>query len=208
MRIRYAPQIATTKTRDLERPRVERRVEDEPEHGRDRQPEDDHDDLPAGEAADVVVQRMASAAASCRRQLPLADPPLPPVGREDDVHVPDERPDDVVRGELAGRDAADRAALLVGDRRPHDEVDHRLGDHPDHVDVVGDAVLELLGDHRPAAREVEGDVARAMRADLGQGSAERSLIAFLREDELDHVLDRRVLDRQVGDVLLGEQARR
>ena len=32
--------------------------------------------------------------------------------------------------------------------------------------------------------------------------------ALLREDELDHVLDRRVLDGQVGDLLLRQQPRR
>ena len=49
-------------------------------------------------------------------QLALLDPVLPRVRREHDVHVPDQRPDDVVRRELPGRDAADGPA--VGVRRP------------------------------------------------------------------------------------------
>ena len=88
-------------------------------------------------------------------QFALADPPFPEGRAEDDVHVPDEGPDDVIRGELAGRDPVDRTAARTRDRRPDDQVDHGLGDHPEHVEVVRRPVLELDGDRRTRCREVE-----------------------------------------------------
>src|SRR5437870_7468358 len=36
-----------------------------------------------------------------------------------------------------------------------DEVDHRLGDHPEHVEVLRDAVLKLSRDRRAHRRQVE-----------------------------------------------------
>src|SRR5262249_57900773 len=97
----------------------------------------------------------------------FADAPLPERRAEDNVHVADERPDDVVRRKLAARDPVDRAAVLVGDRRPHDEVDNGLGDHSEHVEVVRDAVLQLRRDRRAHRRHVEV-VERAPAARLGQ----------------------------------------
>ena len=189
------------------------------------------------------------------RELALADPELPAERREHHVHVPDERPDDVVGGELARRDPRDRPALLVRDRRPHDEVDDRLGDHPDHVEVVGDPVLELLRDRDPHRGRVEIDPGARGRGEVdrrvdrgGRGLAARghrsssvpgvapigastsaaaaaagclvvgergrvvggragSRWQRAREHVLDHVLDRRVLDRQVGDVELAQHLR-
>ena len=79
----------------------------------DRQPQDDHDDLPAGEVAEVPVDRVDGPEQHAPRSSPSRIALLPAVRREHDVHVPDERPDDVVRGELAGREPVDRAALLV-----------------------------------------------------------------------------------------------
>src|SRR5215831_7623814 len=38
--------------------------------------------------------------------------------------------------------------------------------------------------------------------------ATTSTVCLLREDDLDHVLDRRLLDREVGDLQLPEQPRR
>src|SRR5204862_782439 len=89
----------------------------------------------AGEVGEVVVEdvhRLQQVA----REASFADAVLPERRAEDDVHVPDERPDDVVRGELAGRDPVYGSALVLCDRRPHDEVDDRLGDHAEHVEVV------------------------------------------------------------------------
>src|SRR5437773_2489004 len=94
-----------------------------------------------------------------RRQLALADPLLPAVWRENDVHLADQRPNDVVRRELAGREATDLTALLAGDRRPDDEVDDRLRDHPDHVEVVRDAVLDVVENRDPEHRRVQIDPA-------------------------------------------------
>ncbi|GIU96130.1 MAG: hypothetical protein KatS3mg012_2587 [Gaiellaceae bacterium] len=74
----------------------------------------------------------------------------------------------IVRGEY--REPLHRAALLLRGRRPDDEVDDRLGDHPEHVHVVGGAVLELLL-HREAHRgEVEPDE-RADAPRLRKGGA-------------------------------------
>ena len=70
VRIRYAPQIATAKTATCWRSDVERRVEDEREHDRDREPQDDHDDLPAREVRDVVVERDGRAAAAAPESSP------------------------------------------------------------------------------------------------------------------------------------------
>jgi hypothetical protein len=47
--------------------------------------------------------------------------------------------------------------VRVGDGRPHDEVDHRLGDHPDQVHVGRDAVLELRLDVRAHRGQIEVD---------------------------------------------------
>ena len=143
VRSRYAPQIATANTAISRRrgSRTGSKTRGEPD--RERDPEHDDDDLPAGEEGDVVVQRQHRPQ-QVLVELALADPLLPEGRSEDDVHVPDERPDDVVRGEVPGREPLHRAALLVRDRRPDDEVDDGLRDHPEHPEVVGRAVLELL----------------------------------------------------------------
>ena len=141
-------------------------LEDQRQADRDRQPERDDDELPAGEVGEVVVEDVHRPE-QLAGEFALADPPLPERRAEDDVHVPDERPDDVVRRELADGDSVDRAAMLVRDRRPDDEVDHRLGDHPDHVEVLRDAVLQLRGDRRPHRRHVEVEE-RPPAALLGQ----------------------------------------
>ena len=154
-------------------------LEDQRQERRDRQPQDDHDDLPAGEEGEVRVDRVdrVGGASPTARRSRIAL--LPAARREDDVHVPDERPDDVVGGELARREAADLAALLARDRRPDDEVDHRLRDHPDHVEVVRDAVLDLARDRDPHLRQVAGRTSRgrgqaAGAPAVGGGSSRRS----------------------------------
>src|SRR4029079_9824091 len=141
---------------DLEPRRVEIRVGDGGEADRDRDPQRNDDELPAGEERKVVVkdvQRPKQVAG----ETAFADAELPERCAEDDVHVPDEGPDDVVRRELAGGDPVHGAAVLPGDRRPDDEIDHRRGDHPEHVEVLGDAVLKLRDDRGSHHRPVEVD---------------------------------------------------
>src|SRR5262245_56602809 len=141
---------------DLLRVRAQRRIEEERERDREGNPQHDHDDLPAGEVGDVVVERK-NGPQQVAVQLALADAVLPERRAEDDVHVPDEGPDDLVGREVARAQAVHRAALLIRDRRPDDEVDHRLGDHAEHVEVVRGPVLELLRDGRPRGRHIEVD---------------------------------------------------
>ena len=134
--------------------RVERRMEREREADRDRQVHEHPEELLAAEEAEVVVDRVQRAQEH-RRHLALADPLLPAVRREHDVHRPDERPDDVVRRERVRREAVDAAAVRARDRRPDDEVDRRLGDHPERVHVGRGAVLELRLELNARHRRVE-----------------------------------------------------
>ena len=184
---------------DLEQRRVELRVEREPEPRRSAatagSPRPSSRRSPRG-------RRGADGAAEQRRgQLALADPPLPAVRREHDVHVPDQRPDDVVGGELAGRDP-----LPTGRPAARRSSSRRRGRRPARRPSRSCRSTSPRGtgtrlDLRAAAREVEVDQRAGTRVRL------RRSRALLREDELDHVLDRRILDGQVGDVLLGEQPR-
>src|SRR5712692_88073 len=107
--------------------------------------------------------------------LAFPDPPFPAVRREHDVHVPDQRPHDVVGGEVARGQAVHGATMLPGDGRPNNEVDHRLGDHPDHVEVLRYPVLELLGDGEANGRQVEGNQ-RTRAADFGGSRGGSSLV--------------------------------
>ena len=132
----------------------------------DRDPQADDDELPAREVREVVMEDVHRLD-QVPGQAALADPVLPERRAEDDVHVADERPDDVVGRELARGDAVHGAALLTCDRRPDDEVHDRLGDHAEHVEVVRDAVLQLPDDRRPHRRHVEVEQ-RAPAARLGQ----------------------------------------
>ena len=136
--------------------------------------------------------------------MPLPDALFPPVRREDDVHVADERPDDVVRGELPRRDSLHRAAVRVRDRRPDDEIDHRLGDHPDQVHVLSRRGIGTGPACACASRSGRSRPSTAGAAPEGAVGPERSCGA-LREDQLDHILDRRVLDRQIDHLLLAEE---
>src|SRR4051794_1453244 len=133
------------------------RMEDPCEADRDRREHDEPRDLVSREPRHVVMHRV-DRAEQLRGELALADPPLPAERREDDVERADERPDDVVRGDLSRCRSVDRAAVLVRDRLPHDEIDHRLGDHPDRVHVRRGAVLELRLDLRPHPRDVEVEI--------------------------------------------------
>ena len=139
---------------DLERGRMEVRLEHERQADRDRHPQAHDHELPAGEVGEVEVKDVHRPE-ELPGELALANAPLPERRSEDDVHVANERPDDVVRRELPGGDSVDRPAVLVRDRRPHHQLDHRLGDHPQHVEVVRDAVLQLFRDSRPHGRYVE-----------------------------------------------------
>ena len=187
--------------------------EDQGQHAGDRQPQHDHDDLPTGERSDVVVDRVERAR-QVARQLALADPLLPTERREHDVHVADQRPHDVVGGERGRRVAADRSPLLTGDRRPDHEVHHGFGDHPDHVEVVADPVLETLHDRGSTERGVQSADTTGSRSRVrSKGRLPRRPVrrpcrsrgSPAGERQLDHIVDRRVLDRQIVDRLFGQQ---
>ena len=135
---------------------VEGRVEEQREHNRDGQVEQHPRHLVAREASDVVMDRVHRPQ-ELAGELALANAPLPAERREDEVHVANERPDDVIRGDLSGRQPADRAAGVLGDRRPDDEVDDGLGDHAQQVHVRRGAVLELRRHLRAHRRQVEVD---------------------------------------------------
>ena len=86
-------------------------MERQRQHHGDGQPQQDHRRTSSRRSTQVVVHGMHRAE-QLAGELALADPLLPAVRGEDDVHVPDQRPDDVVGGEVTRREAGDRAALL------------------------------------------------------------------------------------------------
>ena len=106
-RMRYAPQMATAKVAIWATLGSSTGRNSRLSTAAMRDPHHDHDHLPAGEETEVVVDRV-DRAHELRRQPPFADALLPAERGEDDVHVPHQRPDDVVRRERAGRVAADR----------------------------------------------------------------------------------------------------
>ena len=110
VRIRYAPQMATAKTTTCSSVGSSVGLKTRESTSASGQPQDDDHHLPAGEVGHVAVDGM-DGAQQLAGELPALDAPLPAVGREDDVHVADQRPDDIVGGKFAGGVAVHGAAL-------------------------------------------------------------------------------------------------
>src|SRR5688500_5181090 len=80
------------------------------------------------------------------REVPLADSPLPAIRCENDIHVTDQRPDDVICCKLTWGISTGSPSLLIRNRGPDHKIDDRLCNHANHIKVICNAILKLLKD--------------------------------------------------------------